>query len=379
MSSTGPFAPVAQIIDSVHRRPHLTGSTSTPRVSRGVRRERMESPGTTGPAWQGGRRGHPVDRAPHAVAGHGRMLDAALRGATDPDITGVEVVRRPALAASPADVLAANAVLLGTPANLGYMSGALKHFFDQIYYPVLDATKGLPYALYVHGNLGTEGAVRSVEQIAGGLGCGPWRRRSRSPGRPAATSLRLAGSWARCWPRAWRPSRPLGSRTAPRAGKMHAWAATRHPGPGTAALDRAEGGALSRRRHLAHRCDPGAGHRADHPVGRPARAAPAARGGGDHVGVGGSLPATCFPRLRAGLVLEPGAGPGDRRRARRRGPGPGRRRRARPRAEHQALPAVRAQLRVSVRGPVPGRPDGRGSWCGASRRTASAPVRSTSR
>ena len=81
-------------------------------------------------------------------------------------------MRRPALAASPADVLAANAVLLGTPANLGYMSGALKHFFDQTYYPVLDATKGLPYALYVHGNLGTEGAVRSVEQIAGGLG---WR------------------------------------------------------------------------------------------------------------------------------------------------------------------------------------------------------------
>jgi multimeric flavodoxin WrbA len=100
------------------------------------------------------------------------MLDAVLRGATDPDITGVEVVRRPALGAGPADVLAADAVLLGTPANIGYMSGALKHFFDQIYYPVLDATKALPYGLYVHGNLGTEGAVRSVEQITSGLG---WR------------------------------------------------------------------------------------------------------------------------------------------------------------------------------------------------------------
>ena len=100
------------------------------------------------------------------------MLDAVLRGATDPDITGVEVVRRPALGAGPADVLAADAVLLGTPANIGYMSGALKHFFDQTYYPVLDATKALPYGLYVHGNLGTEGAVRSVERITSGLG---WR------------------------------------------------------------------------------------------------------------------------------------------------------------------------------------------------------------
>ena len=70
------------------------------------------------------------------------MLDAVLRGATDPDITGVEVVRRPALGAGPADVLAADAVLLGTPANIGYMSGALKHFFDLAYYPVLDATRG---------------------------------------------------------------------------------------------------------------------------------------------------------------------------------------------------------------------------------------------
>lgn len=98
------------------------------------------------------------------------MFDAVLRGATDPEITGVDVVRRPALVAGPVDVLTADAVLLGTPANIGYMSGALKHFFDQVYYPVLDAGRGLPYGLYVHGNLGTEGAVAAVEQIAKGLG-----------------------------------------------------------------------------------------------------------------------------------------------------------------------------------------------------------------
>lgn len=101
------------------------------------------------------------------------LFDAVVRGATDPEITGVEVVRRAALAATVSDLLAADAVILGTPANIGYMSGALKHFFDQVYYPCLDDTRGLPYGLYVHGNLGLEGAVRAVESIAEGMG---WRK-----------------------------------------------------------------------------------------------------------------------------------------------------------------------------------------------------------
>ncbi len=98
------------------------------------------------------------------------MLDAVLRGAADPEITGVDVVRRPALGATVPDLLAADAVVLGTPANIGYMSGALKHFFDTVYYPCLDAKQGLPYGFYVHGNVGPEGAVTSVQQIASGMG-----------------------------------------------------------------------------------------------------------------------------------------------------------------------------------------------------------------
>jgi multimeric flavodoxin WrbA len=100
------------------------------------------------------------------------MLEAVLSGARDDAIEGVEVVVRPALTASVIDVLAADGYLLGTPANLGYISGALKHFFDTIYYPCLEATKGRPFAAYVHGNLGVEGAVKAIETITTGLA---WR------------------------------------------------------------------------------------------------------------------------------------------------------------------------------------------------------------
>ncbi len=51
------------------------------------------------------------------------LFEAVLSGATDPEIEGVEVVRRPALGATVTDVLEADGYLLGTPANIGYISG----------------------------------------------------------------------------------------------------------------------------------------------------------------------------------------------------------------------------------------------------------------
>src|SRR3954447_25107120 len=81
----------------------------------------------------------------------------------------VELVLRPALSAGAADVLAADGVLLGTPANIGYMSRALKHFFDTVYYPCLEATAGLPYGVYVHGGDDTAGALAGIQRITGAL------------------------------------------------------------------------------------------------------------------------------------------------------------------------------------------------------------------
>jgi NAD(P)H-dependent FMN reductase len=113
------------------------------------------------------------------------LTDAVVAGAQDDAITDVQVVVRQALEATAEDVLAADAVILGTPANFGYMSGALKHFFDSIF---LEAGGALsdrgaattagggvrkPYGLYVHGRYDTAGAVRSVLTIVQAL---PWRQ-----------------------------------------------------------------------------------------------------------------------------------------------------------------------------------------------------------
>ena len=110
------------------------------------------------------------------------LTDAVLAGAHDDAIEGVEVVERRALEASADDVLGADGYLLGTTANFGYMSGALKHFFDTIF---LEAGGALsddgsasastggkkPYGLWVHGRYDTTGAVRSVQSIVQAL---PW-------------------------------------------------------------------------------------------------------------------------------------------------------------------------------------------------------------
>jgi multimeric flavodoxin WrbA len=76
---------------------------------------------------------------------------------------------RGAFDAGAEDVLWADGLLLATPAHFGYMSGALKDFFERIYHPCLGRNEGLAYALIVKGDTDVDGAVASVKKIATGL------------------------------------------------------------------------------------------------------------------------------------------------------------------------------------------------------------------
>jgi len=97
------------------------------------------------------------------------LADAVIAGATSDDIDDVEVRTRRAFDATADDVRWCNGIVLGTPENFGSMSGALKDFFERIYYELLEATRGLPYVLFVKGGHDGEGAIRSVEKIVTGL------------------------------------------------------------------------------------------------------------------------------------------------------------------------------------------------------------------
>lgn len=97
------------------------------------------------------------------------LCDAARRGATHPELESVRCVVKTPFEAGPDDVLACDGILLGTTENLGYMSGALKDFFDRSYYGVIEAQQGLPCALYIRAGLDGTGTQRAVESIVTGL------------------------------------------------------------------------------------------------------------------------------------------------------------------------------------------------------------------
>lgn len=101
------------------------------------------------------------------------MVGSVVEGASAEGIEGVDVTTVAALAATPTHALESDGYVLVTPANLGSMAGALKHFFDTVYYPCLDETRGLPFGCAVHGNNDVDGALRDIDKIVTGLG---WRQ-----------------------------------------------------------------------------------------------------------------------------------------------------------------------------------------------------------
>ena len=95
-----------------------------------------------------------------------RLRDAVAEGAREAGEDSITVRILPPLEAGPEDVLAADGIILGTTENLGYMSGALKDFFDRTYYGVLEEKQGMPYGTYVRAGLDGTGTLRAIDSIA---------------------------------------------------------------------------------------------------------------------------------------------------------------------------------------------------------------------
>lgn len=98
-----------------------------------------------------------------------RLAEAIAEGASCvADL--LEVRLRYAFAAGIDDLLEADGLLIGTPENFGYMSGAIKDFFDRTYYPAQEKVAGLPYAVFVSAGNDGSGAINAIERIARGYG-----------------------------------------------------------------------------------------------------------------------------------------------------------------------------------------------------------------
>ncbi len=105
--------------------------------------------------------------------GRTRTLLGAVRAGVDEFAEEVELRVLPALQAGLDDLLWADGLLIGTPENFGYMSGAVKDFLDRVYYPSEGRKLGMVYAVLVSAGNDGSGAIRAIERIAGGCG---WNR-----------------------------------------------------------------------------------------------------------------------------------------------------------------------------------------------------------
>ncbi len=96
-----------------------------------------------------------------------QLAEAVAKGAAGESEVTVRLLH--CAEAGPQDVLEADALVLGTPENFGYMSGMMKDFLERIFYECEGKVAGRPWALLVSAGQDGAGAIASVERIVTGL------------------------------------------------------------------------------------------------------------------------------------------------------------------------------------------------------------------
>lgn len=108
---------------------------------------------------------------------HAARAAAAEANATLPPELQLEVRERNALEPDTGELLAASALVFGTTANFGYISGALKHYFDSTFMRTTQDDRytahTVPCSWWIRGGYDTTGAEKAMDSITTGYG---WRR-----------------------------------------------------------------------------------------------------------------------------------------------------------------------------------------------------------
>lgn len=97
-----------------------------------------------------------------------RLVHAALKAARNEADTRTTATR--AFDADADTLRDADGLIFATPENFGYMSGALKDFFDRTYNETHETLRKLPYAILISADNDGRGASREIQRIATGYG-----------------------------------------------------------------------------------------------------------------------------------------------------------------------------------------------------------------
>ena len=94
------------------------------------------------------------------------MAQSVYAGAQEE--TNIKVKLKLAFDSGLDDLLWSDGIIFGTPENFGYMSGALKDFFDRTFYPAESYQLNLPYSIFISAGNDGSGAVREIDRIVAG-------------------------------------------------------------------------------------------------------------------------------------------------------------------------------------------------------------------